>query len=463
MMAMTPSALKKLDRELSAFLAEMTNEMGRPERRSAMGHYITGLLLDGERKSVQPMAARLVEDPSQADAMRQRLADCVTASPWLDEELQRRLALKFEREMPALEAFVVDDTGFPKKGQFSVGVQRQYSGTLGRTENCQVATSLHVAGEQGSGCIGLRLYLPEAWTNDPTRCQSAGVPNEIGFNKKWQLALALLDQALRWGVAKKIVLADGGYGEVPEFRDALVARKLQYVVGVPGNHLIWPPGSRPSMPARTGKRGRPGTRSRDGAIEPIQIMKLVQGVPRARYKSVSWRNGSRGRMTSKFLAYRVHPAEGHTKGRPAGQEQWLLCEWPESEKEPKFYFSDLPATTSLKQLVRITKLRWRVERDYQEMKGELGLDHFEGRTWRGFHHHATLCAVAHGFLALRRALFPPEQSEVDAADGTPSSATDSAATHRLVPSVRAAGRPPIAPAGRITSLRHVQVHAKPIR
>src|SRR6185436_6286200 len=181
MMAMTPSALKKLDRELSAFLAEMTNEMGRPERRSAMGHYITGLLLDGERKSVQPMAARLVEDPSQADAMRQRLADCVTASPWLDEELQRRLALKFEREMPALEAFVVDDTGFPKKGQFSVGVQRQYSGTLGRTENCQVATSLHVAGEQGSGCIGLRLYLPEAWTNDPTRCQSAGVPNEIGF------------------------------------------------------------------------------------------------------------------------------------------------------------------------------------------------------------------------------------------------------------------------------------------
>src|SRR5262245_59298114 len=193
---MTPSALKQLDRELTKFLARMTDGMGRPERRAAMGNYITGLLLDGERKSAQPMAARLVEDPTQADAMRQRLIECVSVSPWSDAEMLRRLALQFERSMPGLEAFVVDDTGFPKKGVHSVGVHRQYSGTLGRVENCQVATSLHVAGERGSGCIGMRLYLPEAWSEDRARCRRAGVPEPIELRKKWQIALDLLDQAL---------------------------------------------------------------------------------------------------------------------------------------------------------------------------------------------------------------------------------------------------------------------------
>jgi SRSO17 transposase len=447
---MKPHELKKLDRELSAFIAEMTDAMGRPERRAAMGHYITGLLLDGERKSVQPMASRLVHDPAEADAMRQRLADCVSASRWSDSELLRRLALKFERDLPGNEAFVIDDTGFPKKGHLSVGVHRQYSGTLGRTENCQVATSLHVAGEHGSGCIGLRLYLPEAWTDDPKRCAAAGVPKDAEFNKKWQIALHLLDQALSWGIEKKPVLADSGYGEVTEFRDALVQRGLRYVVGVPGNHLIWPPGSNPRVPRRTGKAGRPRTQCRDGESLPIQICKLVEGIPRARYKTVSWRSGSRGRMSSKFLVYRVRPAERHTKGRPPDEEQWLICGWAESEKAPKFHLSNLPAGTSIKELIRILKLRWRVERDYQEMKGELGLDHFEGRTWRGFHHHATLCAVAHGFLALRRALFPPEQSEVDAPDGSAPPAADCADADRLVPAVRAARRRALSSTGAIS-------------
>lgn len=437
---MTPHVLKKLTRELSAFIAEMTDGMGRPERRAAMGHYITGLLLDGERKSVQPMASRLVHDPAEADAMRQRLADCVSASPWSDAELLRRLALKFERDLPGNEVFVIDDTGFPKKGHLSVGVHRQYSGTLGRTENCQVATSLHVAGESGSGCIGLRLYLPEAWTQDRKRCAAAGVPGEIEFKKKWEIALELLDQALSWGLQKKPVLVDSGYGEVTEFRDALVQRGLRYVVGVPGNHLVWPPGSDPRVPERTGRVGRPRTQYRDGETRPIQISKLVEGIPRARYKTVSWRSGSRGTMSSKFLVYRVRPAERHTKGRPPDEQQWLICSWAESEKAPKFHLSNLPAGTSLKELIRILKLRWRVERDYQEMKGELGLDHFEGRTWRGFHHHATLCAVAHGFLALRRALFPPEQSDMDAADGSASLAADCADADRLVPTVRTTDR-----------------------
>jgi SRSO17 transposase len=400
--------LKKLDSELTSFLAAMTDGMGRPERRTAMGHYVTGLLLDGERKSVQPMAARLVSDPAEADAMRQRLTDCVGVSAWSDDESFRRLALKFEADLPGIEAFVLDDTGFPKKGTLSVGVARQYSGTLGRTENCQVATSLHLAGEKGSGCIGLRIYLPEAWTDDRERCRDAGIPDDIEFQKKWEISLAQIDKALRWGVPKRPVLADSGYGEVPEFRDGLVERGLQYIVGVPGNHLIWPPGSDPRVPKRTRRRpGRPRTQWRDGDKEPIQIAKLVEGIPRKRYKTITWREGSRGRMmSSKFLFYRVRPAEGHTKGRPPAEEQWLICDWPKSDKKPKFHFSNLPASTTKKELVRLRKLRWRVERDYQEMKGEVGLDHYEGRTWRGFHHHATLCALAHGFLALRRALSP---------------------------------------------------------
>ena len=444
---MTPRALKKMDRELTAFLAEMTDGMGRPERRAAMGHYITGLLLEGERKSVQPMAARLVSDPSDADAMRQRLSDCVSRSSWSDAEALRRLAIKFEHELPGIESFVIDDTGFPKKGHLSAGVHRQYSGTLGRTENCQVATSLHMAGERGSGCIGLRLYLPEAWTDDRERCRAAGVPDEVVFEKKWQLALNLLDQALSWGLKKRTVLADAGYGESTEFRDGLAERGLRYVVGIPSTHLIWPPGSRPHVPPRTGKAGRPQTQARDGSLTPIQIGKLVAGIPRNRYKTVSWRMGSRGKMSSKFLFYRVRSAERHTKGRPPSEEQWLICEWPEAEKGPKFHFSDLPASTSSKELVRITKLRWRVERDYQEMKGELGLDHFEGRTWRGFHHHATLCALAHGFLALRRALFPPEQSAVDVANGAPPSAADIAEADRMVSAMRSSRRLPLPAAG----------------
>jgi len=439
---MTPSALKQLDRELTKFLARMTDGMGRPERRSAMGNYITGLLLDGDRKSAQPMAARLVKDPAQADAMRQRLIECVSVSPWSDSELLRRLALEFESAMPQLEAFVLDDTGFPKKGVHSVGVHRQYSGTLGRTENCQVATSLHVAGERGSGCIGLRLYLPEAWSEDRARCRRAGVPDGIEFRKKWQIALDLLDQALEWGLRPKTVLADSGYGDGSEFRDGLLERELEYIVGIGSTHLVWPPGAQPTAPPRVRRIGRPPTRWQDGAHQPLQIAQLVEAIPRTRYRKVTWRQGSRGPLSSRFLFYRVHPAERHTKGRAPGAEHWLICEWRESEASPRFYLSNLPASIPRRKLVRLLKLRWRVERDYQEMKEELGLDHFEGRTWRGFHHHATLCAVAHGFLALRRALFPPEDPSLDAADGPSLSPAGPDHPHRPLSDVRSAGERP---------------------
>jgi SRSO17 transposase len=232
---MTPRQLQKLDQALRAFVGGLVAGMGRSERRDAMRQYVQGLLLDGERKSMEPMAARLIDDPSELVAMRQRLQECISVSRWDERDIFRQLARKIDAELPGVEALVIDDTGFPKKGKASVGVARQYSGTLGRTDNCQVATSLHLASEAGSGCIGLRLYLPETWTEDRARREKAGIPEEVLFETKWRLALRLVEDALAWGVQKHVVLADAGYGEVSEFRQRLTELGLVYVVGIPRN------------------------------------------------------------------------------------------------------------------------------------------------------------------------------------------------------------------------------------
>lgn len=408
--------LRKLDRELSEFIGSMVEGMGRTERREALAAYVTGLLLDGERKSIEPMAARLVDDASEIQAMRQRLQQAVVIADWADDEMRSRLARKLETELPGVEALVVDDTGFPKKGTHSVGVARQYSGTLGRIDNCQVAVSLHLAGEAGSGCVAMQLFLPEAWAEDARRRETAGVPVEVAFQKKWEISLGQIDAALRWGVRKHVVLADPGYGDASEFREALRERGLSYVVGIKGEHRVWPPGTTLKPPEnRPGKQGHRFTRW-TAEVEPVKIAEAAKHLGLDAYSVVRWREGSRGKQSSRFIAWWVQSAENHGrgKGRPPRAPEWLLCEWPDGETEPtKFWLAALPKTTSLAALVRFAKLRWRVERDYQELKQEIGLDHYEGRTWRGFHHHATLCAAAHGFLALRRALFPPEE-EVDA-------------------------------------------------
>jgi SRSO17 transposase len=405
--------LRKLDRELTEFIGAMVEGMGRTERREALAAYVTGLLLDGERKSIEPIAARLVDDPAEIQAMRQRLQQAVVVAVWADEEMRRRLALKLDAEMPGVEALVVDDTGFPKKGKHSVAVARQYSGTLGRIDNCQIATSLHLAGEAGSGCIGMRLFVPEAWASDARRREAVGIPPEVEHQKKWEIALDQIDDALRWGVRRHVVLADAGYGDATEFRAGLRQRGLRYVVGVQGDHRVWPPGIRPTVPAKEpGAPGRPRTRP-VGEAEPQRIKAVAASLGRDAFSVVRWREGSRGKQSSRFAAIWVTPAENHGRGRgrPPAEAVWLLIEWPEGEPEPtKHWLAAFPMTASLVSLVRLAKLRWRVERDYQELKQEIGLDHYEGRTWRGFHHHATLCAVAHGFLALRRALFPPEEA-----------------------------------------------------
>ncbi|NRD67257.1 IS701 family transposase [Corallococcus exiguus] len=275
---MTPAQLKKLDETLGAYLEEMVVGMGRLERRRAMEAYVMGLLLDGERKSIEPMAAWLVKDAGEVEAMRQRLQQCVSQGTWSDEALRDRLARKLEERLPEVEALVVDDTGFPKKGKHSVGVARQYSGTLGRTDNCQVAVSLHLAGARGSGCIGMRLYLPEEWVTDKARRKAAGVPEEVGATRKWELALSQLDDALTWGVRKHVVLADAGYGNCREFREGLTARGLPYLVAVPGQHKVWPPGATPHLPVKkAGAYGRPRTRFVDDkGVQPWTIEELAR-------------------------------------------------------------------------------------------------------------------------------------------------------------------------------------------
>jgi len=418
---MTPLQIRKLERELGEYVASLTDGMGRPERREAMGLYLKGLLLDGERKSIEPIAARLVDDVSEVEGMRQRLLQCVAVSKWAEAEVFRRIAIKVDAELPEVEALVIDDTGFPKKGEHSVGVARQYSGTLGRIENCQVATSLHLAGERGSACIGLRLYLPEEWTNDRRRCRKTGVPDEIAFHSKWELALELLDNALTAGVRARVVLADSGYGDTREFRNAIRERGLDYAVGVHHPTRVWRPGTEFSVPPKTARKGPPRRNAHAAEGTAVAIGELAKELT---YRTVTWREGTRGKQSSRFAAARVRTSHKHTQGAAPGPEEWLLCEWPSTESSPtKHYLLSLPATTSVRELVRMAKLRWRVERDYQDLKGEVGLDHFEGRSWAGFHHHAALCSAAHAFLALRRALFPPEPPEMDAADGasTPSS------------------------------------------
>ena len=437
---MKPQQLKKLERELAEFVDKLTADLGRPERREALRLYMTGLLLDGERKSIQPLAARLVDSDAEIEGMRQRLQQAVVVADWDDGVMRSRLAKLIDKEMPALEVIVFDDTGFPKKGSKSAGVARQYSGTLGRTDNCQVATSVHLAGEKGSACVGMQLYLSEEWIDDAERRLAAGIPETIQFKRKWEIAIDLLDRALGCGVRQRIALADAGYGDAVAFRDALRERGLQYIVGVTSTHLVWPPGAAPRKP-KPGANGRPPTRFVDPKYEPISIQALAESLPRSAFRRVSWREGSRGRQSSKFACLRVRPAELHTKGRPPDEKHWLICEWPDGEAAPtKFQLSSLPASTSIRELIRLLKLRWRVERDYQELKGEIGLDHFEGRTWRGFHHHATLCSAAHAFLALRRALFPPEQSEMDARDGATPPSSRAPATRRVLPTVQEAGR-----------------------
>jgi SRSO17 transposase len=369
--------------------------VGRSERRHHGSLYVQGLLLDGERKSIEPLAERVPGGNVQA------LQQFVGQSPWAWEPVRRLLAQQMEEELLPAVAWIVDDTGFPKQGQESVGVARQYSGTLGKVGNCQVAVGMHLATEEESVPLDWALYLPQAWVEDAERCGKAGVPAPTTFRTKAELALELIDRLLEWGLKRQTVLADAGYGNNTQFREGLVDRQLQYVVGVESNTAVWEKPTQRVQPRR--RTGRGGRRRPYYRGQPTALREVAATLSADQWRTVKWRQGTRGPQRSRFGACRVQPAHGHVKNQPEREPVWLLMEWPTGAEAPtKYWFSNLPEGISLRRLVQLAKLRWRVEQNYEQLKVELGLDHYEGRGWQGWHHHVTLVGLAYAFLLLER-------------------------------------------------------------
>jgi SRSO17 transposase len=403
----TPTQLRRIRTRLVAFAEDLFASIPRRDQRRWGQRYLRGLLLDGKRKSIQPMAARLARGDSHADAdaLEQALQQFVNQSPWDPVPVRRRLAQRMTTALgPA--AWVIDDTGFPKFGRWSVGVAPQYCGALGKVANCQVGVSVHAATDQASCPINWRLFLPQEWDHDAERRRKAHVPADQHHRPKWQLALDMLDELAGWDLQAPVILADAAYGEAGELRLGLEHRELAYVVQVPGTISAYPEHVRPETLPYAG-RGQPSKPRYRQPRASVKQLALAAGAAAAR--TVAWREGADGeQLASRFVALRVRPAglqlrRAARDGLTELPVRWLLAEWPLGEPEPvKYWLASLPETTSLRQLVGLAKLRWRVEHDDRELKDALGLDHFEGRSWPGWHHHVTLVSVAHAFVTLER-------------------------------------------------------------
>jgi SRSO17 transposase len=392
------------------YVETITTALGHADREAPFRSYCAGLLLPGDRKSVEPIAARV--EPARVRAAHQSLHHLVAKSEWSDDAVLaavRGHVVPIIQKRGPIRALIVDDTGMPKKGKHSVGVARQYCGQLGKQDNCQVAVSLSVANDHASRPIAYRLYLPQDWADDENRRARAGVLDEAVFQAKPQIALDQIHAAIADGVQTEMVLADAGYGNDTGFRDGITAVGLAYVVGVQSTISLWPPGKQPLPPKVWSGRGRPTSAiRRDADHQPVSAKAMALALPKKAWRRVTWREGSNTKLTSRFAAVRVRPAHRDYARPTPRPEEWCLIEWPPGEPEPtKYFLSTLPATISRRALVNAAKLRWRIERDYQDLKQELGLGHYEGRGWRGFHHHATLCIAAYGFLVSERDAIPP--------------------------------------------------------
>jgi SRSO17 transposase len=386
---------------LEAFGVEvLTEAMNRPVQVFNGGVYLRGLLEQGPRKSLEPMVARLGEDANY-QSLQQFLAD----SSWDPGRLVRAVA---ERVVPVIgvAAWVLDDTGFPKDGKHSPGVKRQYSGTLGKIGNCQIGVSLHAVGETGTVPLGWSLYLPEDWCDDPVRRKKAKIPERVVFQTKPQLGVELVKQAARWAIEAAPVLGDQAYGENTALRDDLNDAGREYVLSVGGPTTVFAPATQFTRPALVdGAKGRKPTRLQ-ASQDQETIAALIKRLGPSAAKRVTFRDGLHGEpITSRFIFVRVRAAHGwKEKGRSVvPREEWLIAEWPEGRDEPiDYWISNLPADAGPEQLARLARLRWRIELDYRQLKGQLGLDHYEGRSWLGWYHHTALVTAAHGFLTLER-------------------------------------------------------------
>ena len=393
---------KSLESRFERYTDVMVEALGHADRGTPARWYLRGLMLPGERKSVEPMAARV--HPQDVRSAHQSMHHLVADSEWSDTAL---LAAVAREVVPVLSQagrapcfWIIDDTGFRKYGKHSVGVARQYCGQLGKTENCQVAVSLSLATVEGSVPLDYRLYLPVEWAEDKRRCKRAGVPKEIAFATKGELAWWQIEAALAAGIPRGTVLMDAGYGDEAALRDRLSEHGLPYAVGIKPATAVWWEEHQPASASVKQGRGRRRTRVlRDQTHQPIGVRDLAQALPAASYRTITWREGTNAPLVSRFARVRVRAAHAD---RPR-EEEWLLIEWPKGEAEPTHYFlATLAANLSFTHLVATVKMRWRIERDYLELKQEVGLGHYEGRNWRGFHHHASLCIAAYGFLMLER-------------------------------------------------------------
>ncbi len=401
----SPSAVVE---HLEAFGAEVLAEaMNRPVQVVNGALYLRGLIEHGARKSLEPLVERLGGE-ADYQSMQQFLAD----SPWDPALVVRAVAERVAPEID-VEAWVLDDTGFPKDGKDSPGVKRQYSGTLGKIGNCQIGVSLHAVGSEGTVPLGWALYLPEGWCKDPVRRKKAKIPAEVEFATKPQLGVGLAQRAAGWKVRNAPVLGDCAYGDNTELRDQLHGDGLQYVLSVSPETTVFSSETRFIAPEpRTG----PGRRSSHPRPDrdPESIGALIARLGEKQLKTVTFRDGPDGRaVKSRFAFVRVRAAHhwrahdgrgrwGKTEEIPP-REEWLIAEWPKGKDEPTDYWiSDLPPSSTRGRLARLARLRWKIELDYKQLKGELGLDHYEGRSWLGWYHHTALVTAAHGFLTLER-------------------------------------------------------------
>jgi SRSO17 transposase len=376
----------------------LAEAMNRPAQMANGGLYLRGLVQEGKRKSLEPIVARLGEE-ADYQSMQQFLTD----SPWDPELVLKAVAERVASEID-VEAWVLDDTGFPKQGKRSPGVKRQYSGTLGKVGNCQIGVSVHAVGKKGTVPLGWALYLPEEWCRDEERRRSAKVPGEVLFKTKPELGVQLLERAAGWEVPVAPVLGDAAYGDNTELRERLHDTELQYVLSVSAQSTVFAPGTAFVVPERKGTTGRPRGRLRPES-KPVAIGEFIAHLLPEEWQAVAFRDGPDGEpMTSRFAFVRVRAAHLWQTGyAQEPREEWLICEWPEGQERPTDYWlSDLPADTEHERLARLARLRWKIELDYKQLKGELGLDHYEGRSYLGWYHHTALVTAAHGFLTLER-------------------------------------------------------------
>jgi SRSO17 transposase len=401
---------------LDAYIYRLSGALGHADRVFPFRSYLIGTMLPGKRKSIEPMSARL--DPENVPRMHQKLQHFIATSPWHDDAVLARVreeAIPRMQDREPIQAWIVDDSGMPKKGKLSVGVAHQYCGQLGKQANCQVAVSLSIANSFASLPVAFQLYMPQAWFEDEhaDKRKKCKVPVDIAFHTKPQIALQQISEALEADVPRGVVLADAAYGNNTAFRAGLTALSAQYSVNIQETTTAWPDGQAPlKPPRRRSKRGRKPIRiRRTRRRHPLRVRDLAHALPESAFKRVSWREGTAKPLKSRFAATRVRPASGDTALSAPREYEWLLIEWPKDEKAPtKYWLSTMNETTPLVDLVTTSMLRWRIERDYQNLKQELGLGQYEGRSWQGFHHHATVCIAAYGFLLITQGGFSPWSS-----------------------------------------------------